>query len=1643
MNKTKRLLSLFTSVAMAASAFSAIVIPASAAETVETIEASAATYINSASADTNFSDAGVVYANYAKPNGTGWASTGGDGMDVALVQFDVSEYVGSIIDAQIKLTATCTTAGKNSEVNVAYTDSGWDASTITWNTAQEMNPVKIAALGYADSSGTALSGDVSDYVLASEDGILSFAFYTSTGRQQSLTDIKLDLTVTDSKPTTYSVNYVDTEGNVIKEAVVKDGFADVEYTAETSDTDNFYIGDDYYVYQPELSTTTCTAAEDGSAGMTLVYKKLVGAILVESFGSSDVWGFTTGSGVTAENGMLNLCTANNSAKTDTKAFDEAVSGLPAAHMSFKWKTTVELANTSGGRQSEFRIEDKEGNIIFTISGASNRSGIPTQIRYAVGGDVTTSSEQLAVTNDWFTIDLNMDFINKTVSGTITTGTTVVTIPETAVNASGLAVLAAQNISSLAPMAIDDVIITKGDVKTVTFNVISSEGNSPIADAVVNVGGFTAVTDADGKAVMDIPSGTFTAEIVAAQHRNNSAEFTVADADITVPVTMEYVGVTAATKVVISGGDDGIYKPASGEAKTKIPYTAVVYDTIDQAMPDETVTWSIDNIATGLTGVSIDQDGIVTVTSDMPIVDNNGDELIIRAACTSNPEVYTTVKLHVYNVAAVTVFDVVGPAVIKDGATAVYSVTNVKDQYGVEMETSETPVITCDNSSIAIDGLNVTPQTGVTNEIKATLTVTLGGVSETYDVTVYGYDFYEPGTVTASCGNPRMEEINGVSTIVWPASSATSTATYTMEFPEAVELAGGTSKMMTFNTCSYDTSGAGKDVTAQERTMLIKNSEGTVLMTFAFQNNRMYLSPVFASGAVNTCEHDWALLSENNVNSETIVFATDVAGVTKATIQVNGGETYTFTVGENVGDIASVSLVEGKGAPSARLQGFYNIKITDSDIVPVEISGDSYISKVYGGVATKKYTGSIFALDEGETFTWSVEPVSGDAISAAEDTTAAKAVLTAAETGTATVVKAVYDTNGKLTNVEIGVTIEVTAGESYDIAAPAGTKVMLWNAVDGAAGMKPMANAATAAEVTVPDAPTDKPTDKPTDTPTEKPPVPPAGDITIDQNGVLSVPDGTTATAVIVKYASNINADKFATKTVTINDYAAVKAFDIDGPAAVSTGDSGTFSAVNVIDEHGDTIPNMPVSFALTSGGDIASIDAETGVLTTTASGNVTVAVTVGNPGKTMTLTKDVLVAQFYYIDNNVSASSVEVDVTEIANYTADTVYNVTTANNGVQVNNYTTTASGGKITVDTSGATAVEVSPVYSYEFSTPVDYYEIPLADGNYDITVLKNNNERADVMLAGNIIMQNLDMNGSGRAGLTEFTAVDCKVSGGSAVLTTGGYQSASKPSYISKLTVKKVPSIVTRKQHVYVLGDSLVSTYYGNPSSIGGDGNASPGTAQTGWGQVIDKFIDTENVNVTNLAESGNYAQGLYDSVFKTVLANAEPGDVLLFECGYNDRNYPTSITSESARYENMQNYMELAYNEATEKGIKIVFVTPNISTHGTGWKQSVQGTGSVIAKCEALGCEYIDLSGLSWQYATDKYITPLGEEAAKTFWAANMNISDSLHSTYLGAMIMANIVANAMADMESVQNVIDTSASYTLYDTNGAEIELNIQ
>ena len=78
----------------------------------------------------------------------------------------------------------------------------------------------------------------------------------------------------------------------------------------------------------------------------------------------------------------------------------------------------------------------------------------------------------------------------------------------------------------------------------------------------------------------------------------------------------------------------------------------------------------------------------------------------------------------------------------------------------------------------------------------------------------------------------------------------------------------------------------------------------------------------------------------------------------------------------------------------------------------------------------------------------------------------------------------------------------------------------------------------------------------------------SADITIDQNGVLSVKDTAKAgTVVTIRYessASTEDAPRYAEKQVTINDFASVKSFEINGPAAVNAGDTAQYSAVNII-----------------------------------------------------------------------------------------------------------------------------------------------------------------------------------------------------------------------------------------------------------------------------------------------------------------------------------------------------------------------------------------------------------------------------------------------------------------------------------------------
>ena len=1248
-------------------------------------------------------------------------------------------------------------------------------------------------------------------------------------------------------------------------------------------------------------------------------------LLSEDFtGVSDTWGFTSATGVSiagTDDKYLQLATKNGSATTDKKELDSSVVESAVLDVSFDWKTDVDLTSGSG-RQSAFELWDSDGNIIFCIAGASNRpADFPVGVSYAIGERVSktaASLKQIDSVNDWYTVKLELDFVNKTLSGTIDSQTgTVATIEKTQIASDNLAAFAATNFSSLAPMNIDNVEIKTGITYPATFKVTSGKDGQPVNGATIELSPYTATTNSMGEAVLALPSGTFSANVTAAAHMSKSVDVTVNDAETNVSVVLEYAGDPEVTRLEIKGGDGTVYKPNTGKTTTSVnPYTAVVYDQTDAVMSGEKVVWTVKDSPAG---VSISQDGIVTVTDEIAIADYNGTDVVIVATSETDPSVYAEARLHINDTASLETFDIAGPSVIKDGMSGEYSVVNPKDQYGADYTGEAQYTLTTNNSYAAVDGMKVNANFGTaqTAEFKITVTSNNGKTSEK-TVKAYGYDFYEPGVDQCSYGDARIANVADGNYIVWPAT-AVAAGSFTIVLPEAVELTPGSAKKI-----SYSTAWTVKTIVSQDRELRILSDSGTLFR-------------VEYKGAVTAYNNDGAsvVFGEQGASStfeeEIIVLSTDVEGKTTAVLSHANGETQRLELGTNIGSISKIELYGGKGAPDDRLLAIKDIIISDSDIAEVEIIGNDYISKVSGMEAARQFEGNIFSREENETFTWSVSDADGAPI------------------------------NG----------------------------------------------------------------------------------VTIDQSGLLKVQDSVaTGTVVVVKYSSDINETKFAEKEVTVRDFASVKSFDIDGPAAVNAGDTAEYSAENIIDEYDDVV-NMPVTFAVEAGsgfsGTPVSIDAETGVLVSAAdsAGDVTVSVTVGNPGKTKTITKEVFVGKFSE-NGDVTSNETVVDVSKIANYSTDTKYLVTVLKSDGSYTQTETKSTDGKVTIDTTGASKYEVSPIYTYNdvFDARTNPKEIPLADGYYDVTVTKNNGERSDIFVNGDKIMNNLDQNGTGRASSgSTCTTYGVKVVGGSAVISSSGTKDERDDggTVLKFVEVKQNPTIIPRKTHLFVLGDSLVSSYYGTFADDDGDGIPNAGTTQTGWGQVLDKFM-SDDVIVTNLAESGNFAVGLLRNEMPSVLSQAESGDCLIFECGYNDANPKNGTKAD------MIQAMTEVYQSCEEKGITVIFVSPNAHAKGDGWKAGLKYSGDVISTAKDLGAESIDLAALSFAY-----LEPLGNE----YCASNFNVTDLLHSTYLGAMKMAEIVAQSIYDQYNDGNEafadlkVNTDAVYNLKDVNGDTITMQVK
>ena len=204
-----------------------------------------------------------------------------EGSPVILTKFDASTTLnGKLLKkATLSFSSVCTVSKKNSNVQVATINTGWDATTATWtntNTAEILNAVGIN--GNGDNVGTTkkeLSYDVTSYLQASTNNTLGIALFTYTGREQEASDFKLTLEYVDAaSATNYIVKYVDAAGHEIKTSSTNVAESGLVPSLTESDKDAIYNEDKTvkYVYDSD-DAASLTIAADGSTVVTVKFRE--------------------------------------------------------------------------------------------------------------------------------------------------------------------------------------------------------------------------------------------------------------------------------------------------------------------------------------------------------------------------------------------------------------------------------------------------------------------------------------------------------------------------------------------------------------------------------------------------------------------------------------------------------------------------------------------------------------------------------------------------------------------------------------------------------------------------------------------------------------------------------------------------------------------------------------------------------------------------------------------------------------------------------------------------------------------------------------------------------------------------------------------------------------------------------------------------------------------------------------------------------------------------------------------------------------------------------------------------------------------------------------------------------------------------
>jgi lysophospholipase L1-like esterase len=172
---------------------------------------------------------------------------------------------------------------------------------------------------------------------------------------------------------------------------------------------------------------------------------------------------------------------------------------------------------------------------------------------------------------------------------------------------------------------------------------------------------------------------------------------------------------------------------------------------------------------------------------------------------------------------------------------------------------------------------------------------------------------------------------------------------------------------------------------------------------------------------------------------------------------------------------------------------------------------------------------------------------------------------------------------------------------------------------------------------------------------------------------------------------------------------------------------------------------------------------------------------------------------------------------------------------------------------------------------------------------------------------------------------------------------------------------------KLKLFIIGDSTASYY---------DQSRYP---RMGWGQVIQKYLDKDSVEVVNGALSGRSSKSFYEEgVWNNIRENIEKGDYVLIQFGHNDEK-----ENDPSRYSNplttFRDYLKIYIYDARRSGAIPVLLT---SIHRNRWnKGKIEDSHreyltSVKDLAKEMNVQLIDIA-----YKSQKLFESLGEDKMK--------------------------------------------------------------